>query len=219
MLNERDVVAIAVDEWRAMGLVEADRTALADDLRMELRAAVADGATPEQLIGPDIRVFARRLAEEAGARRVPYEFRRLLLAALAGAAPGAVVGWLRLWYLPIFPNDPTPSTVVILAMYAGLALPVLAGALVGAAIGLRGRPAVGGTVARMALLVPLAGLLATPLTMGFAWLVGYSTLTPIVLMEVGIVAAFLAGATVIARRWALAATGAAAATPSEPVHA
>jgi hypothetical protein len=219
MLDVRDVVVIAEDEWRGMGLVAADRDALADDLRMELRAAVADGATPEQLIGPDIRAFARRLAEEAGARRVPYEFRRLLLTALAGAAPGAVVGWITLWYRPIFPSDPTPSTAAIVALYAGLVLPVLAGALGAVAIRMRDLPAIGGTVARMALLVPLAGLLATPVTMGSAWLVGYSTATPIVAMEVSIVAALLAGATVLARRWALAGAGPAASTPTTPVPA
>lgn len=219
MLDERDVLAIAEDEWRGMGLVEADRKALTDDLRMELRAAAADGATAEQLIGPDIRAFARRLAHEAGARRVPYEYRRLLLTALAGAAPGAVFGWIYLWYLPHFPHDPTPPLVAILALYAGLALLVLLGALAAVWIRMRAVPAIGRTVARMALLVPVAGLVATPATMGFAWLAGYSTATPIVLMEMCVVATALAGATVLARRWALADAGAAVATPTDPVHA
>ena len=59
------------------------------------------------------------------------------------------------------------------------------------------------TVAAMTLLLPLAGLAITPVTMGFAALTGYSTALPIVAMEMALVGGALAGAIVLARRWAL----------------
>jgi hypothetical protein len=55
----------------------------------------------------------------------------------------------------------------------------------------------------MALLLPLTGILVTPVTMAFAWTTDYSTSSPVVVTEVLIVLAALAGATVLARRWAL----------------
>jgi hypothetical protein len=93
-----DAIAIAEHEWRLSKVDARDLAALSRDLRLDLEAAAADGVTPQQLIG-DFRSFARRVAEEADARRVPYEYQRLLLTALAGrragragrdrAAPGA----------------------------------------------------------------------------------------------------------------------------------
>jgi hypothetical protein len=204
MLDPEDVIAIAEHEWRAMGVVERDRAALADDLRLELRAAIADGATPQQLFGDDVRAFARRLATEAGARRLPYQFKRLLLSGLVGAMPGAVIGWIDVWYLPWMPGVVEPSVVGLLLRYTGLALLVLAGALVTIRIRMADVPGIGRTVAAMAVLVPIAGLLITPVTMGFAAMAGYSTALPVILFEMAIVAGALAGATVLARRWALA---------------
>jgi hypothetical protein len=55
----------------------------------------------------------------------------------------------------------------------------------------------------MALLLPLTGLVITPITMAFASLTGFSTSAPVVLTEVLLVVGALAGATVLARRWAL----------------
>ena len=75
--------------------------------------------------------------------------------------------------------------------------------LYGAHRGLHGDAAAGRTVAAMAALLPIAGGLAIPVTMGFASLVGYSTSAPIVAVEAAIVGGFLAAATVLARRWAL----------------
>ncbi|HEU4426643.1 MAG TPA: hypothetical protein VFR67_29265, partial [Pilimelia sp.] len=88
--------------------------------------------------------------------------------------------------------------------YVLLALLVLVGALVAVRVQMRDTPAIGRTVWAMALLVPIAGVLITPVTMGFASLTGYSTSTPVVLAEIAIVAAALSGAAVLARGWALA---------------
>lgn len=170
MYEVDDVIAIADAEWRSMGVVPRDRDALATDLRLELTAAAEDGVTPQELLGDNIRGFARSLAEEAGARRVPYETKRLLLTALTGAVPGIVVGWVYLWRLPYLPPDNLAS---LLLAYVLLSLLVLVGALVAVRVQMGDTPAIGRTVWAMALLVPIAGGLITPVTMGFAWLTGY----------------------------------------------
>jgi hypothetical protein len=186
MHNVDDVVAVAEREWRYLGVVQRDRTALADDMRMELEAAAADGVTPQQLLGDDIREFARNLAAEAGVTRLPYETRRLLLTALAGATPGLALGWIFLWALP---NAPYGGGVV-----------AFVGALLAVRIRMSDVAAIGRTVAAMALLLPVAGVLITPVTIGFASVSGYSTALLVVFFEIVIVAGALSAATVLARR-------------------
>jgi hypothetical protein len=201
------VLARADREWRAMGVVAADRAALTDDLRAELTGAAADGVPPGRLIGDDVATFARDLATGAGVTCVPYGYRHVLLTALAGAAPGLALAWLfiwRWWWVPI-PLDPDSPTQVIVR-YAGSAAVVFLGALYAVRRQGRDDPAAGRTVAAMAVLVPVAGVVAVPLTMGFAAAVGYSTALPVLVLEAAIVAGTLAGAIALARRWALAPT-------------
>jgi hypothetical protein len=199
--NVEEVLAAADREWHAMGVVAPERATLARDLRMELEAAAADGVPPERLLDGDVRAFARAVAVESGATRLPYEYRRLLLAALAGAAPALVVGWFLFWGSPFgglgYPVD-------ALALYALVPPAIVVGALLAVRRRMRDVAAIGRTVAAMAVLVPLAGVLVTPVIMGFAWLAGYSTALSVIVVEAGIVAAALSGAVVLARRWALA---------------
>jgi hypothetical protein len=68
---------------------------------------------------------------------------------------------------------------------------------------MRGDPALDRTVAAVAVAVPVAGVLAIPVTMAFASLAGYRTSAPFFLTEVAIVGAVLAGGAVLARRWAV----------------
>ncbi|GAB3955120.1 hypothetical protein [Micromonospora vulcania] len=186
-----DVIAIAEHEWRSTGIAERDRMALANDLRAELEAAAADGVTPTQLLGDsDIRAFARNVAIEAGTRRLPYDIKRLLLTTLAGAAPGLAFAWLFLWWLP---NAPYIGAII-----------AFVGALLTVKIRMSDVAVIGRTVWAMALLLPVAGILITPVTMSFAWVTGYSTAMPIVFLEAAIVAGALSAATILARRWALA---------------
>lgn len=199
----RDALAIAERQWRAMHIVDHERAALAEDLHTELTGAVADGISPRQLLGDDIREFARNLAVEAGVTRIPYENRRLLRTAAGGAAPGVVLGWLSMFGGLWLPGAPFS--------YPVLALTVLVGALVAVRVRMAEVPQINRTVAAMALLVSLAGILVTPVIMGFASLFGYSTAWVVVLMEMAIAAAAVGGATLMARRWAMAPWVAAAA--------
>ncbi len=206
-----DGALAAVDKaWRAYGVGPADRAALADDLRFDLREAVADGRTPQDLLGPDAAAFARRLADEAGVERIPAENGRLLGSATIGAALGAVAAFLVLTAYPlIFQNfdisHPTrvPLQLAIGAFYGIPAVAVLAGALIAVRVRLKDLPQVRPTVYAMAVLLPLAALLITPITMGFAWTTGYSTSALVVLAEIALVGGALAGAIVLARRWVL----------------
>ncbi len=194
--------------WRAYGVGSADRAALADDLRLDLQAAVADGGDPTQLLGGDIAGFARRLADEAGVRRVCGDYRRLLGTALIGAALGGLLGYAILTALyPMLvrivdlPRSFEVPIQLALAVYYGVpAGVVVVGAVTAVRLRLRDLPRIRRTAWMMSLLMPAAGILITPITMAFAWSTGYSTAPEVIATEVAMVLATLAGATVLARR-------------------
>jgi hypothetical protein len=197
-----DAIAIAEHEWRLSKVDPRDIAALSRDLRLDLAAAAADGVTPQQLVG-DVRTFARRVAEEADARHVPYEYQRLLLTALAGTLPGLVVGKVAMSVVPELFDGPLTGWHAALVYYGAGAAGVLLGSLLTVAVLMRDVAEIRRTVRAMAVLVPLAGLAVTPVAMGFAALTGYSLALPIIATELALVAGALAGAIVLARRWAL----------------
>lgn len=206
-----DAVATADAEWRAYGVQPADRATLAADLRAELESAAVDGLTPTELFGGDLRGLARRLADEAGVRRTPGEYARVLRTALVGAVLGAALGYLFLLAVSptmvrLFdiPRDIEVPVFLGVAVFYGIpAAVVVVGAVAAVRIHLRDLPGVRATGNAMSLLLPVAGLLVTPITMAFAWSTGYATAPSVVLTEVAMVLAALAGATALARRWAL----------------
>ncbi|RAO19636.1 hypothetical protein MED15_02795 [Micromonospora noduli] len=55
----------------------------------------------------------------------------------------------------------------------------------------------------MSVLMPVAGIVIMPITVAFAWATGYSAAPPVVVAEIAMVLAALAGATVLARRLSL----------------
>jgi hypothetical protein len=205
------VMATADREWQAYGVRRADRAALAADLRLDLESAAADGVGPAQLLGTDVRTFARRLADEAGVRVAPREHLSVLGTALVGAALGAALGVflmllaapLALWLFDPPPGAGVPVQVAVAIYYGVPAAFVVAGAVATVRVRLRDLPYVRGTANAMSVLWPVAGIVITPVTMGFAWTTGFSTSPAVVLAEVMLVAGALAGATVLARRWSL----------------
>lgn len=204
-------LATADKAWRAHGVRRADRATLAADLRLDLEAAAADGVPPEQLLDGDVAGFARRLADEAGLHREPAELDRLLGTALFGAVIGAGIGGVLIYVVfPAFIAMTDLSLRLNLPVQVGVGLYfgipaaiVVAAAVVAVRLGLPQLAHIRSTCRAMAALLPIAGLAITPITMGFAWTTGYSDAPPVVLMEVLIVLAALAGATVLARHWAL----------------
>ncbi|MEU2614614.1 hypothetical protein ABZ570_23990, partial [Micromonospora sp. NPDC007271] len=119
-------------------------------------------------------------------------------------APGLVLSWLLLWVQAPVPGPAELSVAIGLLRYLICVLAVLVGALLAVRQRMAEVPAIGRTVWAMALLLPVAGLLVTPVTMAFAWTTGYSTALPVVLVEAALVGGALAGATALARWWALA---------------
>ncbi|MFU8872723.1 hypothetical protein [Micromonospora sp. SL4-19] len=205
------VLTEADQAWRAYGVGSADRAAFAADLRLDLQAAAADGVDPVQLLGGDVAGFARRLADEAGVRRVRRDYSRLLGTALIGALIGGVLGYgLLVAVYPLFvrmvdiPRSIEVPIQVAVAVYYGVpAAVVVAGAVIAVRLRLRDLPQVRKTARLMSLLMPAAGVLITPITMAFAWSTGYSTAPEVLLAEVGMVLAALGGATVLARHLSL----------------
>ncbi|MFF0467665.1 hypothetical protein ACFYPX_09610 [Micromonospora zamorensis] len=208
--------------WRGYGVGSADRAALAADLRLDLRAAAADGGDPAQLIGGDVAGFARRLADEADVRRVRGDYGRILGAALLGALLGAVLGYgLLMAAYPVFVNlvdiprsIKVPIQLAVAVYYGVPGAVVTAGAVIAVRTQLRELPRIRRTARMMAVLVPVAGIIITPITVGFAWSTGYSLAPPVVVAEIAMVLAALAGATVLARRLSLREGR----TPSDTSH-
>ncbi|WP_428964890.1 hypothetical protein [Micromonospora fluostatini] len=206
-----DVLAEADRAWRAYGVGAADRAVLAADLRLDLQAAAADGVGPRQLLGGDVAGFARRLAVEAGVRRVRRDYVRVLQTALTGAALGAALAYtvlIRMYpvlvnMIDISRSVQVPIQVAVTVFYGVPALVVVAGAVLAVRLRLRDLPRIQRTGWMMSLLMPVAGILVTPVTMAFAWSTDYSTAPPVVLTEVAMVLAALAGATLLARHWSL----------------
>lgn len=202
MLSVDDILRIAEREWQSRRIAQSDRKQLAADLRADLEAAVADGVPAEDLVGPDVRAFARRLEDAAQAPRTPTEYGRLLRTSLFGALPGGIIAYLATFGLIPLRNLPNPPLAVV--VYYGVpAVIAVVGSLVAVSIRMRDVVRVKRTVAAMGLLVPLTGAVVTPVTIGFAWLTDYSDSLPVVLLEMAMVASALTGAIVLARRWAI----------------
>ncbi|WP_051724211.1 hypothetical protein [Micromonospora chokoriensis] len=197
--------------WRGYGVGSADRATLAADLRLDLRAAAADGGDPAQLLGGDVAGFARRLADEAGVRRVRGDYSRILGTALIGAVLGVALGCgLLMAAYPAFvrmvdiPRSIDVPVQLAVAVYYGIpAAVVAAGAVIAVRTRLRDLPKIRRTARLMIVLVPTAGIVITPITVGFAWSTDYSTAPPVVVAEIAMVLAALAGATALARRLSL----------------
>ncbi|MBG0562605.1 hypothetical protein [Actinoplanes aureus] len=207
-----DSVLTAADRaWQAYGVRSADRAALAADLRADLEAAVAEGAGPDQLIGPDVGDFARRLADESGVPRSHPEYPRLLGTALVGAALGATAGYAvfaLLYPLMIRMFDKPPAFDVPVQLTVGVfygipAAIVVLGAVITVRVRMREVARIRQTANAIAVLWPLTGLLITPVVMAFGYAFDYSLATTVVFSEIAIVLGALAGATYLARRWAL----------------
>ncbi|MEU8405028.1 hypothetical protein AB0C19_02370 [Micromonospora sp. NPDC048842] len=197
--------------WRGDGVGSADRAALAADLRLDLRAAAADGGDPTQLIGDDVAGFARRLADEAGVQRVRGDYGRILGTALIGALLGVVLGFgLLMAAYPAFvrmvdiPRSIDVPVQLAVAVYYGIpAAVVVTGAVIAVRTRLRDLPRIRRTAQLMSVLMPVAGIVITPITVAFARTTDYSAAPPVVIAEIAMVLAALAGATVLARRLSL----------------
>jgi MFS family permease len=200
----------AVDsEWRAYGLGSRDRTTLAADLRVDLQSAVDDGAEPGELLGPDVRGFARRLADEAGLTPLPAEYARVMFTGLVGGLLGLAAGYVvvgtvfsvctALFDLAFRP----PLLLAVLVVYGSTAAFVVGGAVAAVRTRLRDLPQSRSTAATMGVTLPVGGLVATALAAGLAALTNYRLVPQVVCCEVALVLATVAGAIALARWWSI----------------
>lgn len=207
-------------EWQAYGVSRLDRAVLAADLRVDLQSAADSGADPDDLIGADVRGFARRLADEAGVHRGQAEYGRVVGTSMIGSVLGLVAGFgLFLVLSPAMvalvdlPRGETFDRIWmwagILLFYAGLVTGVTVGAMLAARLRLRDLPCIRRTTRAMAVTMPLAGTLVLPVLLGVPQLLGQGADILLVSFEVAIIVGVAVGAVVFARRWATRALPAA----------
>lgn len=207
-----DAIATAEREWRAYGIRREDRAALAADLRLELESAAADGVTPEQLFGTDLRSFARRLADESGMRHTDREDGRLVRTALAGAALGTGIWVIALvfgypllfsWFDIPQQSARMPFLYPALLYFGPAAALVAVGAVIAVRIRLTDLPKIRHTANAMIVMLPITGVIITPIMVGFAAIFNYSNTTFVVAVEAALAAAAVASAALVARRWSI----------------
>jgi hypothetical protein len=195
--------------WRRYGIRLADRQEMAEDIVADLRAGAAEGLDPHAMIGADVDTFARQVCDARGVRPLEPAYGRMLLGGLLGAVLALVVGstpaQAALDFPPAGQRSDRDQWIWALLAYGSLAVACTAAALAGVALALRGLGGVRATLWRAALLLPVAGVVITPLTMLFAAGTGYDTTTSTVLLETGMVLGACAAAAAAARRWALRA--------------
>lgn len=197
--------------WRAYGVGPADRAAFAAELRLDLQAAAADGRDPGELLGGDVAGFARRVADEAGVHRARGDYARLLGTALLGAVAGVALGFgvLSVLYpvlvrlIDIPRSIEVPDNLAVAVYYGVPAAVVVVGAVATVRLLLGNLPRIRNTTRLMSLLVPVTGILVTPVTILYARSTGYSTAPSVLVAEVAIVLAAFVGATMLARRLSL----------------
>ncbi|TFV47131.1 hypothetical protein [Blastococcus sp. TF02A-35] len=210
-------------ELRRLRISRAGRAELVAEVREDLRSAAGDGLTPEVLLG-DVETFARESVAARGWTPRPRDSWSGTATALAGGAVALVVGYLLIEALhPLLTSwveldGRYPAAGAALA-YGVLSVAGLGGALAAFARFLTGRPAVRGSVARAAVLLPVAtagGVLAAA---GFGRMEGYSTAPGVVVVEVLLVALPCAGALWLSRWWALRSAATGSVRSPEPVSA
>ncbi|MGB3682385.1 MAG: hypothetical protein WA990_07840 [Rubrobacteraceae bacterium] len=60
----RRVLAICKDQWRSSGIPEDRLEMMGEELEEDLRYAVENGRTVEEVVGPDVQEFAASWAQE-----------------------------------------------------------------------------------------------------------------------------------------------------------
>lgn len=160
--------------WRA-GVTGQDRRIMLQDLRAELQGAQADGMPLSAVVGEDGAEMFRDWARERGVSGRAYRLWLITPAALLGILAGLAIA-LVLVYSAFRPGDGLPTydapTAFTLGLYASAGLFALLSALaaVGLTLGWIGDPNMKPTLTRLALLLPVGGLLSTLAGSGTAWL-------------------------------------------------
>ncbi|MFI6273148.1 hypothetical protein [Micromonospora zamorensis] len=118
-----------------------------------------------------------------------------------GLLMAAYTAFVRMVDIPRSIDVPVQLAV---AVYYGIpAAVVVTGAVVAVRTRLRDLPRIRRTAQLMSVLMPVAGIVITPITVAFAFATDYSAAPPVVVAEIAMVLAALAAATVLARRLSL----------------
>jgi hypothetical protein len=209
----RTAVRRADREWRRLGVLPPTRRELVAELRADLDAAVEDGRSVSDVIGPDAVAFARDWAYARGDVPVRPYYLRTVLAALAGLAGGGLLAIGLLAFLDrasVFVDTSGNGFG-----YDGIArlLPAYLFAGVGGYLGtllavrvalrLRNDPFTRQTVTHLAWSLALGAVSATGLGVGFGYAVAYDDTLAVVAGELLVVFGVVIGVVLLARRLAV----------------
>jgi len=194
--------------WQRLGVPTTERERLGDELRRDVQASLAEGASVEELIAVDPAQFASDIAE---ANEVPTAALRpdhalttssYVATALVGAVLGGLVA-LAVWYPPgeriMDQLSYQEQGLVALVLHCGAACFATAGAMVAVHWRFRFQRHLRLAVVLTGGFLLLAGVASIFPTMALAASTGYSTQTPIVIDEVGLVLLFCTAGLLLAR--------------------
>jgi hypothetical protein len=205
-----DVLETCRGTWRRAGVRRVVAAEMAAELEADLAAAWDDGVSPEEYVGGDAQAFARAWATERGVVEPRARLASTVLAALAGAVPGAgfalfvAYGLSSTGMADILGDGGQVLTlplVALLVLYGLGAVFAYAGALAAVAGVLRWRldPAASRTVRSLASMLPVGTAVAIGLAVAFSSSRSFSTDLHTVLGDVTVGTAVFAAAVAAVR--------------------
>lgn len=208
----------AVDaEWCTLGVPPRDRRAWAVALEEDLDESADAGADVGDLLVDDVAGFAHDLALANGFQPVAEPRDRadgtpsapsgglpraaVIGAALVGGVLGACVAWWVVYPLGLQSLGEVSDLAAAVVLDTTAVVVTLVGVVAGVRCRLRGHPALGvGTDGRVVLGVLAGGAVATGPVVLLSRATAYSTWSPVLLLEAGVVAACCAAGIAVTTR-------------------
>lgn len=188
--------------WSDHGMRSTDRRRLTAELERDLSEALRNGASADELVRDDVGHFAASVASANAIDLVePAEpealtVRALVRTGLVGGLGGALLAWIFIYNSGAASSlvDAMPELAAVWILHVCAAGITIAGMVTAMRWRFKHDPRISRVVAAAALLIVLAGIVSVGPIMLVAVATDYSTAPIVLLVEVGIAAAFCGAA-------------------------
>jgi hypothetical protein len=221
----RTVVRDLERRWRRLGVPRALREPVLAEVGADLRAAYAQGRTPEVVLGVAVAEFAEQVARENGWLVAWPMYGRMLSSAAVGAVVAIVVGFALV--LPAVTGViAVAGTVlswvgvevsdsggygggsswylpIVYAIYAAFGVGFIAAVLAAVRRGMKAAVELRRTVRAGAVLLPVSAAVSLPLAVAIGRASDYSSAPLVVAAEFGLVLGLAGASLLAARAWVL----------------